>query len=405
MSAPDDRAPGRRRRAILALASGAFTIGIAEFSVTGLLSFIASDLGATTSQLGSAIAAYAVGVVIGAPLITVLAGRFALRTLLLVSVVLLILGNGAALSAPDVTSFLLARAVAGLPHGAFFAMSAAMAADIAGDGRQGRVIATVMLGQTIASIVGVPTTVFLGQTLGWRVALALVVVLGVWTLVALALWAPRGATRTASGIRAQIAHVRRRTIGLALVVCWVGFSGLFCLVSYLSPLTTEAAGLPASVVPLVLVCFGVGMTLGIVLGGRLADVNAAHALPITFGAGAVAVGALALVLTNPWAPFVGAFALGAAIQLPFPALQLRTIGAAPGAPALAASLMQSAVNIAVATGTLLGAGASAAGWSFSINALIGCLLLLAGSALAWTLSRGQGSDARSDPATAVDRVR
>ncbi|MFI5841286.1 MFS transporter [Catenuloplanes sp. NPDC051500] len=427
------------RAALAALALGAFGIGVAEMTVTGLLGSIAADLNASAASLGTAISLYALGVVVGAPLITIAGARVPRHRLLLGTLVLFIVGNTAALLAPSLMLFDVARFVAGLPHGAYLALAAATAASLVTRERRGRATALVGVGQTVASILGVPLAIFLGQAVSWRASLALAVVIFVAAFAAVSAFVPsdpglpaparrsrqersretadtcrsssnaeRGrpaaarpqsptgrAQGTVGRVWPSLAGRSRRwggagTAGLlrsgdlwaGIAVAASGFAGLYCVLSFIAPITTDVAGLPAGATPIVLMLYGAGMTVGALIGGRLADWNVGRTVPLAGVAAGVVLAGFAGVMTMPWAPFAGAFGIGLVQLIMYPSLQLRLMDAAPGAPAVAAALNQSALNLANVVGTSIGGVVLAAGLGYPVNGYAGALVAVAGAGLA-----------------------
>ncbi|WP_433216530.1 MFS transporter [Dactylosporangium sp. CS-047395] len=385
-------------KALAALALGAFGIGIAEMAVTGLLGRIADGYGTTAASLGTAISLYALGVAVGAPLITILGARMPRRRLLLITVALFIAGNAAAALAPGESTFRLARVVAGLPHGAYLALATATAAALVERDRRGRAIARVGLGQTIASIAGVPVAILIGQAVSWRVALALAVVVFAAAFVAILRYVPaRSAADDPGGAIGTV--LRAPGLWAGFVVAASGFAGVYCMLSFIAPITTDAAGLPAALTPLVLMVFGVGMTVGAVLGGRLADWDVARTVPLAGLVGCLVLAGFGSTVTAAWAPFAGAFGMGLVLQLLLPSLQLRVMDAAPGAPAVAAAMNQAAVNLANVIGTSVGGAVTAAGLSYTANGYAGACIAAIGVVLAVMLR-----PARRTPAAVSDGI-
>ena len=250
--------------AVFALAIGAFAIGVTEFATMGLLPMIAEELGITVPQAGHAVSFYAIGVVVGAPLITTIAAHMDRKLLLLCMMGLFALGNLASMLAPTATLFNIARFVSGLPHGAYLGIGAVVAASLVPANRRGRAMSRVMLGLTIANIFGVPFAAALGNMFGWRSAYALVAALGVLTVIMVAIAVPRvsvGAGEVPSA-RGEIKALGRVQIILTLVAGSVGFGGMFAVYTYITPTMTDVAGVPSVAIPWVLAVYGLGMTAG-----------------------------------------------------------------------------------------------------------------------------------------------
>ncbi|MHA7628785.1 MFS transporter [Corallococcus sp. M7] len=380
-------------RALLALSLGGFGIGTTEFATMGILPQIASGLETTIPLSGHVIAAYALGVVVGAPLVAIVTARMSRRALLLLLMVAFTLGNTASALAPTLDTLIVARFMAGLPHGAYFGVASVVGAELLGAGRKGRAVALIMAGLTVANIVGVPLATFLGQQLGWRSTFLLVGAIGLVTLAALWLWVPHVASLGGSSIRQELSALKQPQVWWTSLVGAVGFGGLFAVYSYIAPTLTMVSGLPESGLPWVLALFGVGMTVGAFLGGRLTDHSVSLAMWVGFGATTVVMGLFALTAQSPWAAVPLVFLIGIAAQFLAPAVQVRLMEASPGAPSLAASMSHSALNIANAAGAWLGGLVIAAGYGYLAPAWAAVALTLVGAALFAVANRSAPSPA------------
>src|SRR3984957_3976285 len=255
----------------LALGVGGFGIGTGEFSMMGLLPNVAGDFGISIPTAGHVISAYALGVVVGAPLIAVIAARWARHRLLLALMIFFAAGNFASALAPGYASLIAVRFIAGLPHGAYFGVASLVAASLVPANQRARAIGRMMLGLTGATLAGVPLATWIGQTLGWRAAYVLVGAIGVLASVLIARCVPRaGPIKGASPAR-ELRALGRKQVWLTLGVGSVGFGGLFCVYSYIAPTLIQVAGLPGRYVPFLLTVFGVGMILGNLGGSWFAD--------------------------------------------------------------------------------------------------------------------------------------
>ncbi|MEU7476225.1 MFS transporter [Lentzea sp. NPDC042327] len=369
-------------RAMTALALGGFGIGTTEFATMGLLPQIAATFDIPDYEAGHAISLYAAGVVVGAPLIAVLGAKLPRKGMLIGLMLAVALGNGLSVVAQDKTMLLLSRFVAGLPHGAFFGIAAVVAATLVAPERRGTAVARVMVGLTVANLVGVPLATAAGQQIGWRTAYLSVSVIGVMTALAIAAWVPRVPLDADASMKGEVRAFRRPTVWFAIFTGMIGFGGMFAVYSYVAPLTTEVAGLPAGVVPWMLAVFGLGMTLGATFGGRFVDRSAMGSV---FG-GLVAVCVILVLFgftaTMPVFLFGLLFLLGFVIQVLAAALQIRLMDASPDAPVLASSSNHSSLNVANGAGAWLGGLAIAAGWGYVSTAWVGVGLSLAGLAVA-----------------------
>lgn len=366
---------------LVALATGGFAIGTTEFATMGVLPEVAGDLRVSIPAAGHAITAYALGVVVGAPLFAILGARLPRKGMLLWLTVAVAAGNLLSSLAPTFGLLVGARFLSGLPHGAYFGMAAVVASALVPPSRRARAVASTMVGLTVANIVGVPLATSMGQSLGWRSSYLLVVAVALVTLVAVELLVPRLAAGEGASARRELSALRRPVVLLTLLVGTIGFGGFFAVYSYIAPTLTDLAGLsPARVAP-VLALAGVGMTVGTVLGGRLADRSVLRTLVL----GPVLTVATLLVFTVTARGQVTAaatlFALTVVMSLWLPALTTRLLDVAGDGKALAATLNHSALNMANALGAWLGGVVIAAGFGYTSPALVGAGLSVAGLAV------------------------
>ncbi|MGW2280549.1 MFS transporter [Streptomyces sp. NPDC001770] len=370
--------------ALLALAVSAFGIGTTEFVMMGLLPNVADDLGTSVPTAGYLVSAYAIGVVLGAPLLTALGSRIPRKRMLLLLMSLFVLGNAASAFAPGFGWLVAGRLIAGLPHGAFFGVGAVVAARLVPEGRQARAVARMFLGLTVANIVGVPAATLLGQHLGWRATFVVVAVIGLLSLAALARLIPQIPVAEHQDVRHELRALGNRQVILGLLTAVFGFGGVFAVYSYLSSMTTEAMGFGESSVTLVLALFGIGMTLGALAAGPLTD----RALrPTLFGSlGALTVVLLVFPLTVHvrWLALVMVVLLGAVGFMTTTPLQMLVMRKAKDAPTLASASNHSAFNLANAGGAWLGGAAISAGWGWTSPAPVGAALAVVGLGIAVT---------------------
>jgi MFS transporter, DHA1 family, inner membrane transport protein len=371
-------APAVRWLAVFALALGGFGIGTTEFVAMGLLPDIAASLHITEPTAGHVISAYALGVVVGAPLIAALTAHMPRRTLLLGLMAVFSVANLASVMAPTYGTLMAARFVAGLPHGAFFGIAALVAAHLMGPRNRAKAVAHVMTGLTLATVLGVPIASWLGQLLGWRAAFGLVVLVGLGTLSALWYWLPPLRSMHVTSAVTELGALRRPQVWLAILVGMIGFGGMFAVYTYVSTTLTDVAGLARGLVPLGLMTFGVGMVVGNLGGGWLADRSVIRGLYLSIAALGVVLAAFVAAAHNPWTALLGLFAIGAAGSSIGPALQTRLMDVAHGAQTLAAALNHSALNIANATGAWVGGVVIAAGYGYPATAAAGALLAAGG---------------------------
>jgi DHA1 family inner membrane transport protein len=364
--------------AIVALAVGGFAIGTTEFVTMGLLPEIAAGVSVDIPSAGHLVSAYALGVVVGAPVIAALGARLPRRGLLLGLMAGFLAGNVLTALAAGNGMLLVARFLSGLPHGAYFGVASLVAAALVAPEQRGRAVSSVMLGLSVANVAGVPAATWLGQQFGWRSAYWAVVVLAAVTLVAVVAVVPRIAPAEGASIVTELGALRRPQVLLTLAVGVTGFGGMFALYSYVSPLTTEVTGLSRGAVPWVLLAFGSGMVVGTVLGGRLAD----RALFPSLVGAIVAMGLLLALVsvaasTGPTLVAV-AFLVAVASSVLVVCLQLRLMEVAVDAKMLGAALNHSALNAANALGAWLGGLVIAAGAGYRAPSLAGAGLAVIG---------------------------
>ncbi|WP_413468032.1 MFS transporter [Mycobacterium sp. RTGN4] len=373
--APD---PTLRWLAVFALALGGFGIGTTEFVAMGLLPDISASLGITEPTAGHIISAYALGVVVGAPLIAALTARMERKTLLLGLMVVFTVANLASMFAPTYGTLMAARFIAGLPHGAFFGIAALVAAHLMGPQNRAKAVAHVLTGLTVATVLGVPVASWLGQLFGWRSAFALVVAVGLITLAAIWWWLPTMDTMHITSPLTELSALKRVQVWLALLVGMVGFGGMFAVYTYISTTLTDVAGLSRALVPLALMVFGLGMVIGNLVGGKLADRSVVRALYASMTALGIVLALFVFAAHNPWTALAGLFLIGATGASIGPALQTRLMDVAHDAQTLAAALNHSALNIANATGAWIGGVVIAAGLGYTAPAAAGATLAVAG---------------------------
>lgn len=333
--------------ALLALAVGAFGIGTTEFVMMGLLPDVADDLAVSIPSAGHLVSAYALGVVIGAPLLAAVTARVSRRKVLMGLMGLFIAGNALSAFAPDYDYLLAARFLSGLPHGAFFGVGAVVATSMVAPERKARSVSLMFLGLTVANVVGVPVATAMGQQLGWRATFLGVSVIGVAAIAALALLIPHDRVGApAAGLRGELAALRSLPVWLALGTTVAGFGALFSAYSYITPMLTDSAGYADSSVTLLLALFGVGATIGNLVGGRLAD----HSMRGTLFGGLVSLiavlGAFPLLMSTAWSAALAVVLLGVAAFVTGSPLNLMVMERASTAPSLASSANQAAFNLA-----------------------------------------------------------
>lgn len=368
---------GTSRKALLALGVGGFAIGTGEFVIMGLLPDAARDLSISIPAAGHLISAYALGVVIGAPLLAVLGARWPRRNLLLALMAVFALGNFASAMVPTYGSMLIARLLTGFPHGTYFGVAALVAASLVPRHARAQAVGMVMLGLTTATLVGVPIAAALGQWLGWRAAFAMVGAIGMLTVLLVWLWVPYvPGDRLASPLR-ELSALARKQVWLTLGIGAIGFGGMFAVFSYIKPTMLDVAHLQVDTIPLILALFGVGMVAGNLIGSKLADKALMPAIGGMLVWSAAVLGAFVYSAHHPWLASANVLLIGTIVAIG-PALQIRLMDVAGDAQTLAAALNHSAFNMANALGAWLGGATIAAGYGWTSTGWVGLVLALGG---------------------------
>lgn len=376
-------------RAVLALGVGGFSIGTGEFVIMGLLPEVARDIGVSIPQAGHVISAYALGVVIGAPALAVLAARWGRRALLIALMVAYALGNFGSALAPGYLSLNLLRFLSGLPHGTYFGVAALVAASLAPAGRRASAVGLVMLGLTGATLAGVPIASWLGQHFGWRAAFVFVGLIAVLAVALIRYGVPHVPADPQASHMRELQALRNKHVLLTLGIAAIGFGGMFSVFSYIKPTLTEVAGLSVANVPLVLALFGCGMVAGNLLGARLADRSLMKTIGGLLVWSVVVLAGFVFAAEHVVTAAIGTFLVGTIVAIG-PALQIRLMDVAGDAQTLAAALNHSAFNMANALGAWLGGVAITAGLGWTSTGWVGAVLGIAGLgmfALAWRAER------------------
>lgn len=363
-----------------ALAVGGFAIGTTEFATMSLLPYFARDLHVDEPSAGHVISAYALGVVVGAPLIAILSAKVPRRTLLIGLMTVFAIANALSALAQSYTMLLLVRFLSGLPHGAYFGVASLVAASLVPPERRTQAVGRVMLGLTVATIVGVPVATWLGQAFGWRFGFAIVAALALLTAALAIAIVPHDRPQAGASPLRELGALRRAQVWLTLGIGAIGFGGLFAVYTYLTATLRAVTQLPPALVPVVLAAFGLGMTVGNLVVPRFADKR----LMPTGGAlllfMAVVLALYTIAAQNFIAVTLDVFAIGLGGALGT-VLQTRLMDVAGDAQTLAAALNHSAFNVANALGPWLGGMAIAAGFGWTATGWVGCALALGGFAI------------------------
>lgn len=371
--------------AILALAVGGFAIGTTEFASMGMLPEVARGIGVDIPTAGHLVSAYALGVVVGAPTLAVLGSRLPRRRVLVALMALFAVAHLASLLVTSYWPLMLVRFVAGLPHGAYFGIASLVAASLVDDRRRTQAVSNVLMGLTVANIVGVPAATWLGQALGWQQSYAVVGVLGLVTMAAVSTLVPHQPANPTASVRREFTALRRPQVWLALLIGTVGFGGMFSTYAYISPTLQELGGWSSAAVPWILSLYGLGSTTGAALAGRVARHGILRGIAVLLVLIAILLAVYALLLPYAVVGLAATYALGMLPSMLVPMLQTRLMDVAHEGQSLAAALNHSTLNIANALGAWLGSLVLAAGWGYAWPSRIGVVLAVLGLAVtAWS---------------------
>jgi DHA1 family inner membrane transport protein len=380
---------------LLALAAGAFGIGVTEFAPMGLLPVIATDLGVSIPTAGLLISAYALGVMLGAPLMTLTTGRVPRRALLIGLVAIFTLGNLLSAISTDYNTLLIARVITSLNHGAFFGVGSIVAASLVPPNRQAGAVAAMFMGLTIATVVGVPLSTWAGDVLGWRASFWAITAIGLMVMIALRLTLPNLPAPTDSNAIAELKVLGRGPVLSALVLTVIGSSAMFTVFTYIAPILRDVTHASIGFITAMLVIYGLGLTVGNWLGGKFADRSVDRTLIITLTALAALLVLFAFVMPFAAPSSVVIFFWGVASFALVPPLQVRVMAAASDAPNLASSVNIGAFNLGNAIGAAVGGAVIAGGLGYPAVAIAGALSAALGLALVLILSRKRAPTAAS----------
>ena len=363
---------------IFALALGSFCIGTTEFVAMGLIQEIATNMQVSIPEAGHFISAYALGVVLGAPIIAICAAKLPRKAMLIALMVFYAIANFATAFAGSAESLLVSRFVAGLPHGAYFGIASLVAAELAGPQKRATAIAQIMLGLTLATVVGVPMATWIGQHFGWRAGFMLCAALGTLSFIAIARFVPQMAVAAGASMRAELAGLKNIQMWLTLSVGAIGFGGLFSVYSYVSPILTEYTQTNIHVVPFALAILGIGMVFGGLLAGYLADRHLNRTMIGILISSACVFILASMMMSHIYTALLALFLVGLSTIGLGGALQTRLMDIAGNAQSLAASLNHSAFNFANALGAFLGGWVIQQQMGWTAPLWVGAALSLAG---------------------------
>jgi DHA1 family arabinose polymer transporter-like MFS transporter len=376
------------KKSLLPLALGGFGIGMTEFVMMGILPDIAGGLHISIPQAGYLISAYALGVVVGAPTLVGLLARRAPKHVLIAFMLMFAAFNGLSAFSPNFHVMMLCRFMAGLPHGAFFGVGAVVASRLADEGKAAAAVATMFAGLTIANVLGVPLGTWLGHNMSWRLVFLIVAGIGLVTALSLHKLVPFFEAEKAGNFVDDLKIFRKSALWLALAITSIGTGGFFAWFSYIAPLLTDVSRFSPGSIPLIMTVVGVGMTVGVLVGGRLADrVNPIRAVVILLASMVALLFMNALLAASQPVMLVLAFLTGANALAMGPPIQMLLIGHAKEAEMLGSSLGQSGFNIGNATGAFLGGIPLTLGYSYASPQWVAGGLAMAGLCLSLVMAR------------------
>lgn len=365
----EDNQKARGRLALLALAIGSFGIGTSEFSSMAILQLFAADLSIDIPEATHAITAYALGVVVGAPLVTLAAAKLNRRTVLLLLMGLFVLGNLLSSMANGVSWLVLSRFISGLPQGAYFGAGAVVATSIVGQERGGKAFALVVSGLTVATIIGSPVGTFVGQQFGWRVAYLAIAAYGL---------IPKSRDLDGRPVLQELSALGRWNVWAMMIVAALCVSSIFAVYTFIGPFVTDVAMLSPAMIPIALALFGIGMATGNLVGGRLADIYEIRGLVIGFGGTLAVLTMLALNGDNPVLLMASLFGVGFTTMVAIPTIPVRMTRMAPEALTMMGAMNMASLNVANAIGAAAGGASIGAGFGLLSAAWAGFALTVLG---------------------------
>ncbi|WP_116789885.1 MFS transporter [Flavobacterium psychrotrophum] len=365
---------------LLPLALGGLTIGITEFVMMGLLPDVARDLNVTIPEAGHLIAAYAIGVVVGAPLLVVAGRNMPPKKMLTILALMLTVFNALSIIAPGYDLLLASRFLSGLPHGAFFGVGAVVASRLADKGKEAQSIAIMFTGLTIANVVGVPLGTWIGHHLNWRYTFVIIAVIGLITAISMAMYMPALDQQKNAPMRQQMAFFSKFKAWLIMFITAIGFGGLFCWISYIAPLLTEVSGFSAENVPYIMMLAGVGMVAGNFIGARLADrYSPAKTLLILLIFMSATLTAVYFFSGNQYTSLILVFFTPCVAFTLIAPINMLAIQTAVGAEMIASAALQAAFNIGNALGAYFGGLPLEYGYGYTSPEIVGIVMALVGA--------------------------
>jgi len=367
------------KKSLLSLSLGGLTIGITEFVMMGILPDIASDLNVSIPVAGYLISAYALGVVIGAPLLVIIARNYPPKKTLLILAAMLAFFNALSIVVPSYGFLFLTRLLSGLPHGAFFGVGAVVASRLAEKGKEAQAISIMFAGLTIANLAGVPIGTYIGHHFSWRYTFILIAIFGIITFISLYFWMPKVESNEKVSIKDQMRFFKKVEAWLVILITAIGVGGLFCWISYIAPLLTDISGFDAADVPYIMILAGAGMVVGNVVGGKLADqFSPEKTLIVLLLLMAFDLAMVFFFSSYSYVSLLLVFCTGCIAFALIAPIQMLMIQIAVGAEMIASAAIQAAFNIGNALGAFLGGLPLIAGFSYASPNLVGIGMSLIG---------------------------
>ncbi len=379
----------KQPRALWALAFGAFAIGMTEFVAIGLLNQVAAEFHTSVAVTGWIVTAYALGVMIGSPILTWIGLRIPRKTMLCLLMVLFAVGNTVTATAPLFWILLVGRMLTSFSHGVFFGLGSVVGAEIAGPGRRAAAVAFMFSGLTLANLAGVPLGAWVGEVLGWRITYGAVALIGAFVAAALWFWVPHLEAARSTHIRHELAALANPKIVVALLMTLLGFGGVFAAITYLAPILTTVTGIAPRTVSWYMVILGFGMMVGNHFGGRFADRNLMVSLLSALFLLTVVLALFGFTMSNAWSAAILLFAIGALGFATVAPLQMVTMQEAAEAPTLASVLNIGAFNLGNALAAWAGGYALETGLGFAGAPWVGAVMSFAAMLLAFWLRGGR----------------
>lgn len=371
------------KKALIALAIGGFGIGMTEFVIMGILPDVAGDLGVSIPKAGHFIAAYALGVVVGAPILTGLAGKWPSHKILMLLMIWFTIFNTLSAFANSYETLLIARFLSGLPHGAFFGIGAVVAAKLAKPGKSAQAISMMFTGLTLANVIGVPLGTYFGQHFSWNVSFLMVGFVGVLAVLSIIFWMPELSKSSSNGLKKDLKVFKRLELWMVVLLTTIGTGGFFAWYSYIAPLITNVAGHPESMVSYAMIIAGIGMVVGNLLGGKLAEIfSPIYAVLISLILMVIVLISNTFLADDKIAILILTFIISmVAFTLSTP-IQLAMIHTAKGSEMLGSSMNQSAFNMGNAFGAFFAGIPIALGFGFTSATLVGAVMAGSGVIIA-----------------------